>query len=314
VTYTDFNANAIVARGAAVNGAGAANVGAFSAAQTAPTSSNSGFGDLAIGPTGKVAVTYQNPSDSTGPSNILVSVDANGLNSGGFSSAVTATSTNVGGFRPITPQPNRTIDAETSLAWDRSGGVHNGRLYMVYTDAANTTTNDTNIFLRFSDNDGATWSARTQLNTDGTTNSQFFCKAAVDPVTGDLAVVWYDARNDPANTKVELWATASVDGGQTFLPNTKVSLGASNGTQANIANGNEFGDYLGLTIFNGTFYPVWGDSSNSTLDNPDGTTSLDIYTARVTIIPEASMWALLLGGMAMLGCARRLHRARKADA
>ena len=28
------------------------------------------------------------------------------------------------------------VDAEANLAWDRSGGPHNGRAYLLYTDAA----------------------------------------------------------------------------------------------------------------------------------------------------------------------------------
>ena len=35
-----------------------------------------------------------------------------------------------------------------------------------------------------------------RVNDDATTNSQFLPKIALDPTTGDLAVVWYDSRND----------------------------------------------------------------------------------------------------------------------
>src|SRR5207248_9545184 len=109
------------------------------------------------------------------------------------------------------------------LAYDNSNGPHRGRLYMVYTDRANTTTTDTNIFTRFSDNDGATWSSPLRVNTDAGTNSQFFSKIALDPTTGNIAVVWYDARNSGSNNRAELWGTVSADGGATFLPELKIS-------------------------------------------------------------------------------------------
>jgi hypothetical protein len=46
----------------------------------------------------------------------------------------------------------------------------------------------------------------------------------------------------------------------------------------------DFGDYTGVAFYNGVFYAVWPDNSNSTGDNPNGTRDwLDVYTARLTI-------------------------------
>ena len=56
----------------------------------------------------------------------------------------------------------------------------------------------------------------------------------------------------------------------------------------------------------GSMVTAWADSSNSTLDNPNGTSGLDIYFAEVTIaVPEASTWLMLALGLAALGFARR---------
>ena len=65
----------------------------------------------------------------------------------------------------------------------------------------------------------------------------------------------------------------------------QVSAGTSQGTgsappaagQADI----QYGDYAGLDYFQGRFHPIWADQSNSTADNPDGTTRWDAYTNRV---------------------------------
>lgn len=279
VTYQ--SSNNIVARRASVQALG--TVGAFSAEQIATNSSAGNFGDIVVGPNGKVAVTYQKSSLNNGPSTIYANVDATGLAAGGFGSRITVTSSNVGDFDTVPPQPGRSVDAEAGLAWDRTGGLHHNRLYMVYTDETVNESNDLNILVRHSDNDGVSWSAPVRVNDDTGTKTQMLPRIALDPTTGNIAVVWYDARNDSTDKKVEFWGSVSTDGGQTFLPNVKISSGASNGTKANIGDPNEFGDYTGLTFYGNVLYAGWADSSNSTGDNPNGTKNLDIYVGKVTL-------------------------------
>src|SRR5439155_8625203 len=132
--------------------------GTFTSAQTA--TANGDYGDICIGPTGQVAVVYQDPFGGIGPDTIGFNVDVNGLAAGGFGPTINATTTQVGSFAPIPAQPQRDIDSESGLAWDRSGGAHHGRLYLVYTDRPTTSSNDTDIYARFSDNNGSTWSRR----------------------------------------------------------------------------------------------------------------------------------------------------------
>jgi hypothetical protein len=281
VWITHLAGSTLVARGAAVTGVGA--VGAFGAALSIPGSGSGNFGDVAIGPTGRVAVAYQTPSGGVGPSTIKVAVNSTGNTAGSFTLAAGSVATMVGGFRAIPAQPNRTVDAELGLAYDNTTGPHRGRLYLVYTDAPTTTSNDLNIFTRYSDNDGATWSSALRVNTDPGTNSQFFPKLALDPTSGNIGVVWYDCRNSAANNRVELWGTVSVDGGVSFLPEVKISAGSTSGV--GLGSGNELGDYIGLDFYNNVLYPAWADDSNSTGNNPDGTANLDYYGAAVTFVP-----------------------------
>jgi hypothetical protein len=228
-------------------------------------------------------VCYQNPNSAEGPDTIWVNLDPDGVGSSPFNTQIAATGTEVGGFSTIPAQPSRTIDAEAGLAWDRSPGPFHGRLYLMYTDRPNTSSADTDIFVRRSSDSGSTWSAPVRVNDDpiGNGKSQFLPRIALDQTTGFIAVSWYDCRNSPGNNTAEVWAAVSIDGGVSFLPNVKVSAGMSSG----IAAGSfDFGDYSGLAFESGAFYPCWADNSNSTGDNPAGAGgAFDMYTARVTV-------------------------------
>src|SRR5262249_59006797 len=85
---------------------------------------------------------------------------------GGFGSGVFVDDTHVGGFNSIPPQAGRSVDAEPGLAWDRTGGAHNGRVYIVYSLEQKNGSNNTDILVRHSDDNGATWSAPVRVNDD----------------------------------------------------------------------------------------------------------------------------------------------------
>src|SRR5262249_7400187 len=170
-------------------------------------------------------------------------LDSDGLGSGGFGLAITVTATNVGDFDHIPAQPNRSVDAEANVVYDRSGGPHNGRVYLVYTDESPNESNDMDIFVRYSDNNGTPWTSPVRVNDDTGVNSQFLPMMALDQTTGNLAVAWYDARNAGlANVTTQIFASISTDGGQTFLPNKQVSVGSSDVTTASSTI--DYGDYF----------------------------------------------------------------------
>jgi hypothetical protein len=280
VTYTG-GGSAVFAAGAPVMGLD--SVGAFTAPLTVPGPGGD-FGDIAVGPSGQVLVTYQNNGSGVGPDTIKVNLNPTGLASPAFHPVVIATDTNVGGFAPIPAQPLRTIDAEANLAWDKSGGPYNGRVYLVYTDRPSVSSNATTIYVRYSDDNGMTWSPRVQVNDDPQSDgkSHFNDAISVDQTSGKVAVTWYDTRDSgPANNFAEVWGTVSDDGGVDFLPNVKISAGMSDAVR--VDNGFDFGDYDKMDFYNGVFYRTWADNSNSTGDNPDGTNALDIYTAAVSV-------------------------------
>jgi hypothetical protein len=280
----------IGAWGARVTGLG--QVGAFSGPEVVPGTNNCTYGDVAIGPAGQVMNVCALTESGQGGGKLYVSVDPDGVGPASFGRSVFVTETHVGGFDFIPAQPDRSVDSEPGLAWDSTGGPHNGRVYLVYTLEHPNESNNMDIYVRYSDDQGATWSAGVRVNDDNTVNSQFLPKISLDPTTGKIAVVWYDARNDlgnggPGDTDgvpnddAQLWGAFSSDGGQTFSSNIQISAGTSNSHDS--GNGIDYGDYSGLSFYGGIAHPAWSDNSNSTGNNPDGTLhQLDIYTAGVS--------------------------------
>ena len=287
-----FNAaGPMFATGAPVSGLG--QVGAFFAGEVVPGSNNCTYGDVAIGPAGQVMQACNLTTTGQGGGKILVNVDPDGLGPAGFGDRVFVAETHVGGFDFIPPQPDRSVDAEVGLAWDRTGGAHNGRVYAVYTKEQKNESDDMDIYVRYSDDDGATWSEGVRVNDDNTKNSQFLPKISLDQTTGNIAVVWYDSRNDLGtggagdtdgipNDDAQVWGAFSTNGGTSFTPNIQISAGTSNSHDS--GNAIDYGDYTGLSFFGGLAHPAWADNSNSTGNNPDGTLhQLDIYTAAVAV-------------------------------
>ena len=226
----------------------------------------------------------------------------------------------------IPAQPDRGVLIRLSADVDRSGGAHNGRIYVAFADQgdldhiAATGHDNLDIFVIASDDGGNTWLAlhdspkrvgadQVRVNDDTGLASQFFSWLDVDQTTGNVAVSWYDTRNDVAsgNDDAQYFAAFSTDGGFTWSTNVRVSDGTSNGHAAGAFN---LGDYTGLAYDHGIVHTVWSDNSNSTNDNPGmpagatdtyydritfGTTYVgieaDIADARLLGIPGIELWA-----------------------
>jgi hypothetical protein len=240
------------------------------------------FGKIAVGPNGVVMVTWVNPQSSGEPQSIFGDVDLLGTR-GSWGTPFLISSTNVGSFLSIPPQAARTIAPEPEPAYDRSGGTFNGRAYVVYTDRANLVTNATDIFVRHSDNNGATWSIPTRVTDVLSPESRFFPRIQVDQSTGHIAVSWLDARNDPTDQSVEEFIAFSDDGGNTFSSNIQVASAPSNANITTFQKSlNDFGDFTGLSFVNGVARPAWPDNSTDIASvNLDAPNTFDIATAAV---------------------------------
>jgi hypothetical protein len=120
------------------------------------------------------------------------------------------------------------------------------------------------LFVTFSDDGGESWSAPVAVSDAPGTNAETPA-VAVSP-DGVVAVAWYDTRHDPSARCFDLYVSASLDGGATFLPNARVSPetscpGASEVQQGVAARWRFGGDYSGLAAgADGRIHLLWADS------------------------------------------------------
>ena len=273
VWLTYVSLGKIVTTGASVSGLGV--VGGFGPEQIIPTTGITAslrVDDSVVGPDGQLAVTFQDDPTDGSPSHIYVSVDTDGLGKRGFSTPILVGTSKVVGTTFIPAQANQGIDASARLAWDRSDGPNRGRLYLVYTDRADAKGNDTDIFVRYSDDAGATWSAPIRVNQDSAGASQFLPSIAIDPKTGGIAIGWYDTRNDPAGIKSEFFATVSGDGGKTFSREVALGLGPSDPSDPGLGEADmsyQYAKLSSLSYVEGMLFAAWTDNSAELDHNPD---------------------------------------------
>jgi subtilisin-like proprotein convertase family protein len=179
---------------------------------------------------------------------------------------------------------------------------YQGRIYAAFVGYLNienpvgitNPTTNTDIFLSYSDNGGLSWNGLVEVNDDAsivdgftqsnentlpgdqaTGRTQFLPEVAVDQATGTLVVSWRDARDDAANSRVATYITTSIDGGQTFSPQTYANpqviavdaitgktnvLGpkADNQGGSNAQRDSGFGyGQMGLAVSGGQLFPIW---------------------------------------------------------
>lgn len=134
-------------------------------------------------------------------------------------------------------------------------GVDARALYVCWSDFRN---GDVDVFISSSANRGRTWSKPARVNNDPihNGNDQFFQWMAVDPVTGDVYVQFYDRRDDPSNRKTRITLARSNDRGKTFT-NYAWTDTPFEGREVFL------GDYAWLAAFDHRVYGIWVEAVSS---------------------------------------------------
>ncbi|MCB2204465.1 T9SS type A sorting domain-containing protein [bacterium] len=141
-----------------------------------------------------------------------------------------------------------------------------GRIYVAYQDSRIANggpqsvtggfgNGDTDVYLSWSSDGGATWSAGTLVA--GGTHAQFWPAVDVQP-DGTVDMVWYD--NDGAGI-VDVYYAGSEDGGVTFSTPMLVTSSSTDWTNTVANMTPNFGDYIGIASSANRTLACWGDGS-----------------------------------------------------
>jgi hypothetical protein len=220
------------------------------------TWSNANSACPAVGPNGEVYVSWVNNNLSS----LVIARKLSGLwtPNSPFTANVTVRNLNQVYFKtPVLPENRRGIFNGPELDVDRSGGAFNGRLYLSFVDQGFATPN---IFLVSSSDQGAHWTniaADQEGNVEGGFATSFLPAVAVDQNTGSVNVDYYTTDGTPDITQVNVRLASSTDGGVTFR---KTNLSSQTSQSLADSDKNEFLEYIGLAVRNGTAQGFWADN------------------------------------------------------
>jgi hypothetical protein len=160
---------------------------------------------------------------------------------------------------------------ETRRAWiyasadtDRSNGPFAGSIYVAWTDTtapdnnSNPNVNHTQIHVAFSRNGGTTWQQSIPHETDDVLTVDRFNQWLTVDQAGVVHVVYYDTRNSADRKNVDLYYSFSSDGGVSWSTPERIS----SETSKNLTDGQEWGDYNGISVLNDKIVTTWTDNRN----------------------------------------------------
>jgi hypothetical protein len=136
------------------------------------------------------------------------------------------------------------------------------------------------IWFAHSADAGQNWSQPVKINPGTARTDQFNHRLAIDPETGTLGIVYYSTGTGADRRKTNLVFQFSSDGGQTWsMPPKTITTAMTDETTVDADDGNQYGDYNGLSVAKGVFFPCW-------TDRRDGGSEC-IFTARIALQQNA---------------------------
>ncbi len=167
------------------------------------------------------------------------------------------------------------------MAFDNSGGIFDGRLYMSYTASEESDRDYFDVFLIYSDDKGESWSEPKVVHQDGLINIQQFYSSLYLNKNGVLIMDWYDRRNHPDSTKLtDFYMGISADGGESFAE-LQLNTVASDFDDVIPSYNFGIGEYHQVVASKHSAYSFWSDGRTN-----DG--DLNLYMSKVSIADPSS--------------------------
>lgn len=144
---------------------------------------------------------------------------------------------------------------------------------------------DADILMVVSQDGGETWSEPIRVNQDplGNGKDQFQQALAVTP-KGQLNMMWFDRRNDPANFYIDTYFARSNDAGETWAETRLTRTMWDPSVNPPISpSGHFIGDYQGIVATDEVAIPFWNDTTLANLPASDSRRSRyqEVFSARV---------------------------------
>lgn len=171
--------------------------------------------------------------------------------------------TNIRGIRTSETSKYMRVNSFPSMAVDISNGAGSGNIYITWTNIGVPGTNvgpDIDVYMARSSDGGENFDVPVKVNQDeaGLGKEHFFPWITSDPISGDLAVIFYDDRN-VSSTQCEVFCAVSTDSGNLW-EDFRVSDVAFTPQPIPGLASDYMGDYLGIAARDRLVYPVWTDN------------------------------------------------------
>lgn len=204
---------------------------------------------------------------------------------------------------PVPSMESRRVFIYVAADADQSAGPFTGRVYLTFTDkhpssppgaGGGAALNHAWVQVVYSDDQGATWqtAATPHAVSDVATVDRYHPWIDVD-AQGAVHTGFYDTRHSTNRTGVDWYYTLSTDGGATWIEETRVSAL----TSQNINNGQEWGDYNGMSVSAGgsgaTVGMTWTDNR---IPPPGPNPSQRSFAGRVLNIASGPTFVLSAAG------------------
>jgi hypothetical protein len=167
---------------------------------------------------------------------------------------------------------------------------------------------DSDIYLTFSDDKGATWSTPTLINqVAGDGKIQFWPVVTVGP-SGEVNIVYYESQEAQLNpdstviecstaigggltrrsirsSMVDTLISRSLDHGMTFQSPAKLSSATSNWCKSTVNIRPNFGDYISAATVGAKTFSVWADDRNTVMIGGTPRNVVDVFYASARTAP-----------------------------